>query len=78
MGTEASFHADDAPWKRIKRFLQCEALDLSSQYNLAGSVKADQVKHVLADVDTDDSEVFKASLFLGTHCPCCTVDPGSG
>ena len=67
MGTETSFHADNAPWKRIKRFLQCETLNLSSQNDLTGSVKAHHVKYVLADVDTDDRKVFKTSLFLGTH-----------
>lgn len=44
-----------------------EALELSAQNDVAGSVETNQVKHVFPDIDADNGEVFEASLFLGTH-----------
>ena len=34
---------------------------------LAGVVEPDQIKSVLADIDTDDGKLFEASCFLCTH-----------
>ena len=34
---------------------------------LAGAVEPDQMKRVLANIDTDDGKVFEASCLLCTH-----------
>ncbi|OJF91628.1 hypothetical protein AX760_23250 [Pararhizobium antarcticum] len=58
MGAETSLHADDAAGESLKSGIQCQPLDLLAHDQLTCLVEPDQMKRVLADVDTDNREVF--------------------
>jgi hypothetical protein len=53
MGAEAGFHADHTA-RQLRKFLhQGQTPYLPPQNNRAARIKADNVKHVLADIDAD-------------------------
>jgi hypothetical protein len=53
VGAEAGLHAHNASRQRLEHLRQGEAPDLQAQHALAGTVEADEVEGVLADVDAD-------------------------
>ena len=76
----AGLHPDNTSRQLVERGIQGEPLDLLAQNRLTGAVEPDQVERILADVDADNREVFKASCLLRTH-GCFSFDaddPGSG
>jgi hypothetical protein len=58
--TQASFHANDTAGQLLERFFKSQSPDHFAKSDLAVSTKADEMKDILADVDTD-------------HCQGCCV-----
>ena len=72
MGAETRFHTDNATGELLERRGKGKALDLPAQYQLASSVKPDQMKSLLADVDPDDGKLVNTSFLLRMHgCFSC-------
>src|SRR5580704_16567149 len=49
----ASFHADDTRRQLLERLFETLSLDLPAERNLPINTQSDDVKNLLADVDTD-------------------------
>ena len=52
MSTQTGLHADDARRELLERRYKRQAPDLLVKNDLAISVKTNEMKHVLADIDT--------------------------
>ncbi len=53
MGAQACLHTDDAAWKSLEIVGQRETLNLPAENHLAGTIKANEVRHILTDINAD-------------------------
>ena len=56
MRAQASFHANDTRWQLLERVFETESSDLLTKGDLPVDTQSDDVKNLLADIDTDDRE----------------------
>jgi len=56
MRTQASFHADDTRWQLLEGVFETQSPDLFTEDDLPIDSQPDDVKNLLADIDTDDRE----------------------
>jgi len=72
MGAQAGFHADDARRQLLEDISETQAPDFFSEGDRSIGAQANEVKHLLADVDTDDRQGCRVSLRLRFHrCFSC-------
>jgi hypothetical protein len=71
MGAETRFHTDNAPGEQLEVVVRAGRL-ICLRSTKASSVKPDQMKSILADVDPDDGKLFNTSFLLRMHgCFSC-------
>jgi hypothetical protein len=61
MGAQAGLHPNDARRQSLKSADQRQALDLAANNHLAAAIKANEVKDVLADINTDGRKCLQFS-----------------
>jgi hypothetical protein len=65
--------ADDARRQLLEHILETQSPDLPAQGNLPVGAKSDEVKNLLADVDTNDCYGYWVRLHLRLHgCFSCS------
>jgi hypothetical protein len=53
MRAQAGFHANDARWQLLERIFGAQPSDLPAKGNCPIGTQSNEVKNLLADVDTD-------------------------
>src|SRR5262245_40973454 len=68
MRAQTSFHANDTRWQLLERVFETESSDLLTKGDLPIDTQSDDVKNLLADIDTDDRERRGTKVLLRLHC----------
>ena len=67
MRAETRLHPDHASWQLLECRHQRQPLDLPAQHQIAITVKAHQMKDILANINTDNHQIVLVTNCLRAH-----------